>query len=200
MAPPAVAETIGERLRRLRGERGLSQRQLAAPGITAAYISRIEAGMRQPSVKALRLLARRLDLSPEYLETGMDLKEEQERELRLAEAELELRLNDDVPSAEQHFRELLEEAHGAQDTHAATRARVGLGFAAARKGDYMEAVSMLEEALASGTLSPLSNPDVYNALAHAHAALGTPRRAVEVLERCLAEVREQAPDDVASEV
>jgi transcriptional regulator with XRE-family HTH domain len=200
MAPPAVAETIGERLRRLRRERGLSQRQLAAPGITAAYISRIEAGMRQPSVKALRLLARRLDLSPEYLETGMDLKEEQERELRLAEAELELRLNDDVPTAEQHFRELLEEAQDAQDTHAAMRARVGLGFAGGRKGDYVEAVSKLEEALASGTLSPLSNPDVYTALAHAHAALGTPRLAVEVLERCLTEVREQAPDDVASEV
>jgi transcriptional regulator with XRE-family HTH domain len=193
-------ETIGERLRRLRREHGLSQRQLAAPGVTAAYISRIEAGMRQPSVKALRLLARRLDVSPDYLETGMDVREEHERELRLADAELELRLNDDIAAAEQHFRALLDEAVAAHDAHAATRARVGIGFAAVRKGDYAEAVSQLEEGLASGRLSPLSNPDVYTALAHARAALGTPRRGVELLERCLTEVREQAPDDVASEV
>ena len=47
-------ETIGVRLKRLRLERGLSQRELAAPGVSYAYISRIEAGARQPSVKALR--------------------------------------------------------------------------------------------------------------------------------------------------
>jgi len=193
-------ERIGERLRRLRRERGLSQRQIAAPGVTAAYISRIEAGAREPSVKALRLLARRLDVSPDYLETGVDLKEEQALELRLAEAELELRLDDDVGAAGQHFRALLEEARAARDRNAATRAQIGIGFVASRNGDHVEAASVLEEALDEGTLSPLSNPDVYTTLAHAYAALGTPRRAVELLELCLAEVRRQAPDDVASEV
>src|SRR5256885_1194068 len=47
-------ETVGQRLRRLRRERGLSQRELASPGVSYAYISRIEAGARRPSVKALR--------------------------------------------------------------------------------------------------------------------------------------------------
>ncbi|HEY4908360.1 MAG TPA: helix-turn-helix transcriptional regulator, partial [Methylomirabilota bacterium] len=42
-SPPAAGETIGERLKRLRLERGLSQRELAAPGVSYAYISRIEA-------------------------------------------------------------------------------------------------------------------------------------------------------------
>ena len=193
-------ERIGERLSRLRRERGLSQRQLAAPGVTAAYISRIEAGARQPSVKALRMLARRLNVSADYLETGVDLREDQARELRLAEAELVLRLNDDVETAERHFRALLEEARAGQDSDAATRARIGLAFVASRKGDHYEAMSKLMEALTEGSLSPLANPDVYTTLAHAHAALGAPRQAVELLERCLTEVREQAPDDVASEV
>src|SRR5205085_10746593 len=48
------AETIGQRLRRLRTERRLSQRELSSPGVSYAYISRIEAGTRQPSVKAPR--------------------------------------------------------------------------------------------------------------------------------------------------
>jgi len=66
-------ETIGQRLRRLRLERGLSQRELSAPGVSYAYISRIEAGTRQPSVKALRKLAPKLGVSTEYLETGSQM-------------------------------------------------------------------------------------------------------------------------------
>src|SRR5207249_8775245 len=85
---PAAGETIGERLKRLRLERGYSQRELAAPGVSYAYISRIEAGTRQPSVKALRRLAVKLNISADYLERGSDLDPEGERELRLADLEL----------------------------------------------------------------------------------------------------------------
>src|SRR6266567_3556854 len=92
-------ETIGERLRRLRLEGGLSQRELSSPGVSYAYISRIEAGARRPSVKALRKLARKLGVSVEYLETGSDLRDVDEREMRLADAELQLRLNDESPEA-----------------------------------------------------------------------------------------------------
>lgn len=65
-------ETVGRRLRRLRHERGLSQRELSSRGVSYAYISRIEAGQRRPSVKALRVLATKLAVSAEYLETGFD--------------------------------------------------------------------------------------------------------------------------------
>lgn len=68
-----MTETVGQRLKRLRLERGISQRDLACDGASYAYISRIEAGTRTPSVKALRLLAARLDVSVEYLETGHDV-------------------------------------------------------------------------------------------------------------------------------
>src|SRR5437763_4786585 len=63
-------EPIGVRLRRLRLERGLSQRDLSSPGVSYAYISRIEAGARTPSVKAMRLLAQKLGVTVEQLETG----------------------------------------------------------------------------------------------------------------------------------
>jgi transcriptional regulator with XRE-family HTH domain len=66
----AKRESIGQRLRRLRTERELSQRDLSSPGVSYAYISRIEAGARTPSVKALRLLAQKLGVTVEQLETG----------------------------------------------------------------------------------------------------------------------------------
>src|SRR3954471_7886398 len=94
------AETIGARLRRLRVERGFSQRELSSPGVSYAYISRIEAGARRPSVKALRQLARKLGVYVESLETGSGLREVDELDLRLADAELELRLADDPEKAQ----------------------------------------------------------------------------------------------------
>src|SRR5438094_4128314 len=93
-ALPAAGEAIGQRLKRLRLERGLSQRELAAPGVSYAYISRIEAGTRQPSVKALRRLATKLGVTADYLETGSDLDPEDARELRLSELELAVRLGE----------------------------------------------------------------------------------------------------------
>src|ERR671931_1843508 len=78
-------ESIGQRLRRLRLEKGLSQRDLAVPGVSYAYISRIEAGTRQPSVKALRKLAAKLGVTADYLETGADLAPAGGRGRRLAE-------------------------------------------------------------------------------------------------------------------
>src|SRR5918999_293058 len=193
-------ETIGRRLRRLRLERGFSQRELSSPGVSYAYISRIEAGTRQPSVKALRKLAAKLGVSAEYLETGKDVRDVELRELRLADAELELRLSDDPQPAEAELRKLLEESLEAGDAASATRAQVGLGFAAAEQGRQAEAVQLLEEAIASGGVLPAARPDVYTTLGRAYAASGTPRRAVELFERCLADLEEQAPEDMASRV
>jgi transcriptional regulator with XRE-family HTH domain len=65
-------ETVGERVQRLRLARGMSQRQLAEPGVSYAYISRIEAGARTPSARALRRLAAKLGVTAAYLETGKD--------------------------------------------------------------------------------------------------------------------------------
>src|SRR5207253_3377597 len=103
-------EPIGVRLKRLRLERSLSQRELSSPGVSYAYISRIEAGARTPSVKALRMLARKLQVSVEYLETGRDVAESERRELRLADAELAIRFGEDTSDAERQLLEVREEA------------------------------------------------------------------------------------------
>jgi transcriptional regulator with XRE-family HTH domain len=115
------AETIGARLKRLRLQRGLSQRDLSSPGVSYAYISRIEAGARSPSVKALRKLAQKLKVSVEYLETGRDIREVDDRELRLADAELDLRLSGGSPDLEQKLEQIRTEATAGGDVGAARR-------------------------------------------------------------------------------
>jgi len=64
--------TIGDRIRQRRLALGLSQRELASEGVSYAYISRIEANTRRPSVRALRKLAVKLNVSAHWLETGED--------------------------------------------------------------------------------------------------------------------------------
>jgi transcriptional regulator with XRE-family HTH domain len=68
----ARKETVGQRVKRLRGEAGLSQRALCKglDRVTYAYISRIEADARQPSLSTLRKIASRLGVTALYLETG----------------------------------------------------------------------------------------------------------------------------------
>ena len=63
---------VGRRVRSKRLEHQLSQRELASPGVSYAYISRIEAGTRVPSAKALSLLAQKLAVSPLWLATGRE--------------------------------------------------------------------------------------------------------------------------------
>jgi transcriptional regulator with XRE-family HTH domain len=186
-------ETIGERLRRIRLERGLSQRDLSGPGISYAYISRVEAGLRNPSVKALRMLAAKLGVTADYLERGTVLGGGELRELRLTELELRIRLDDEF--AVDELNEILAEATEHADHTAAARVRVALGLAASARSDHAETVEQLEAAIASDLVSPVARPDVYATLGRAYAARGAPRTAVALFERVLAELEEIAPQD-----
>src|SRR5947207_14005515 len=80
---------VGERLKVARERAGLSQRQLSFPGCSPAYISRIEAGDRIPSLQLLREMGKRLGVSEDYLATGAERADES---AAMADAELALRL------------------------------------------------------------------------------------------------------------
>ena len=190
---PAAGETIGERLKRLRLERGLSQRELAAPGVSYAYISRIEAGTRQPSVKALRRLASKLGVSADYLETGSDLDPSAARELRL-----------DGPRARGQARRARGGRAGDRGCarrrrrrrghSAALRARVALAQLALERGEYEAAASRLELALADEVFAPVERFDIYANLGRAYASSGRPDRAAELFQSCIDGVVEAGGD------
>jgi transcriptional regulator with XRE-family HTH domain len=179
----AAGETIGQRLKRLRLERGLSQRELAAPGVSYAYISRIEAGTRQPSVKALRKLAAKLAVSADYLESGSELDPDSARELRLADLELAVRLGDSDGS-EKALETILAESEAAADASCAFRARVALAAVREEHNDVAGAIELLEAAVRDEFVEPAEHVDVFSQLGRAYAAAGRTPQAVQLFENC----------------
>jgi tetratricopeptide (TPR) repeat protein len=151
-------------------------------------------------VKALRMLARKLEVSPEYLETGSELRDVDERELRLADAELQLRVGGEPEAAREAFASLLREASDAGDVPSAARARTGLGLAAAQLGEHARAAELLQEAIDFGGSRPTDRPDVYSTLARSYAAVGASAKAIDLLEQCLAEIERDEPGNVGAYV
>lgn len=70
-------ETLGEAIHRRRTGMGLSQRALgSAAGVSAAFVSQVEHGHRQPSLDVLQRLAEALDTVPAgLLSSGSDVGE-----------------------------------------------------------------------------------------------------------------------------
>jgi len=66
----AVAARVGTNIREVRTKLGMTQAQLAAPEFSISYISAIERGKIRPSLKALSVLARRLDVPLTFLLEG----------------------------------------------------------------------------------------------------------------------------------
>jgi len=59
---------VGQKLRELRLKRGLSQTKLAQEvGVSQTFISALEMGLKQPSLKTLLALADALSVSPDEL-------------------------------------------------------------------------------------------------------------------------------------
>jgi transcriptional regulator with XRE-family HTH domain len=178
-------ETVGQRIRRLRLAKGLSQRQLASGGTGEAYISLVERGKRKPSLRVLRHFAGRLGVDVEYLESGRSIPPSKERGLRLADAELELRLSHDLDRAASVLRELL-----AEDVRDGLEGRIrsALGAVAARRGDYPETIRQLEAVIAAGAAAPEAQPDTYEVLGRAYLATGASPMAITLLQSCVAAV------------
>ena len=86
------AVAAGRRLKEARLAAGLSQRQLAFPGCSAAYISRLEAGQRVASLQLLRKIAAKLGADEEFLATG--IARERPFPAELVDADVALRLDD----------------------------------------------------------------------------------------------------------
>jgi transcriptional regulator with XRE-family HTH domain len=67
----APAHGLGQHIRRLRRERGMTLEQLASlAGISASHLSRLERGQTQPSFKVAAALANHLGVAPSDLLAG----------------------------------------------------------------------------------------------------------------------------------
>jgi transcriptional regulator with XRE-family HTH domain len=172
------AVAVGRRLREAREQAGLSQRQLAFEGCSAAYISRVESGGRIPSPAVLRQLASRLRVTESWLAKGQETVTADEQ---LREAEIALRL-DNVELARALYAAVRDDT---VDGEARSAALEGLAEIALRVGDPEEAVALAEDALAMTGEQPEDRPSLANCLARAYAASGEIAPAIAVLERCV---------------
>jgi len=174
------AEAVGRRLKEARLEAGLSQRQLAFPGCSAAYISRLEAGERVPSLQLLRKLGAKLEVDEEYLATGT--ARGHQLPVELVDADVALRL-DDLDLAAELFEGVLQTS---ADRRARAEALAGLARLAFRRGDPRSAIEGIEDALRLAPELEAISASLMETLARAYATVGELESAIGVLERGIA--------------
>ncbi|MGW2847899.1 tetratricopeptide repeat protein [Streptomyces sp. NPDC001274] len=194
-APEEGPEPLGRRVQRLRTERGLTQRQLAEPSYTPAYVSTVEAGRVRPSEAALRHLADRLGVTYEELATGRPAHLATALRLRLVEAQRTLATGA-AEDAAADYAVLLDEAarHGLDEERAT--ALLGLGHCALETGDLPVAREHFEaaELLLADAPLPRRAPAV-RGRAVAHLLAGELRYACYLLESAIDELNASGLQD-----
>ncbi|MCX4545624.1 helix-turn-helix domain-containing protein [Streptomyces sp. NBC_01565] len=179
---------IGRRVQRLRTERGLTQRQLADPAYTPAYISTLESGKVRPSETALRFLAGRLGTSYEELATGRPAHLATELRLGLTDAQRALATGA-ADEAAVRYRRLLTDAEHLGLAAERAEALLGLGECALESGELTDAVRHFEaseQLLAGEPLPRRARPIRGRAVAHLLA--GELRYACYLLESAIDEL------------
>lgn len=128
---------VGARIREARLAAGLKQRELTFDGCTPAYLSRVEAGQRIPSLQILTKLAERLGTTPEFLAIGKHPEPDP-----LFDAELAARTGDTGLA-----RRLYGDAQASGPPVVSARAEAALGRLAFDEGDHETAAELLDSAL-----------------------------------------------------
>jgi transcriptional regulator with XRE-family HTH domain len=81
--PEGSEESLGQRIRRIRGQRGMSLAKVGGSDFTRAFLSQIELGKARPSLRVLRVIAARLGTEVEYLLEGRQAGLERELALEM---------------------------------------------------------------------------------------------------------------------
>ncbi|GGX93409.1 transcriptional regulator [Streptomyces anandii JCM 4720] len=188
-------ETIGRRVQQLRRERGLTQRQLAEPAYTPAYISTLEAGRVRPSDEALRHIAGRLGVAFEELATGRPAHLATDLRLRMTEAQRTLATGEAGRAAGSYARLLAEaELHDLAEVRA--EALLGLGECALETGELAAGREYFERAEQVLAAEPLpARVPALRGRAVSHYLAGELRYAVYLFESTLDELNRSGLHD-----
>jgi len=65
-------ETLGQRIQRIRKDRGLSLKDVVGDDFSRAFLNQVELGRSRPSIRVLRIIADRLGTEVEYLLQGRE--------------------------------------------------------------------------------------------------------------------------------
>ena len=190
---------VGARIRQLRREQGLSQKDLIEPTASASFLSLIESGARQPSQEVLAHIAERLGVEAEELVTGRSPHAEIHLELRLQEAREQLRLGR-IDEAGEAATEVASGARELGIPRVEAKCYELLASIEERRNITDSALALYRKAetLWRGEPSHLRFQAVAG-IARCLQVLGDPRYGVHVLESYLLELeREGLPDPIAT--
>jgi transcriptional regulator with XRE-family HTH domain len=132
-----AGESLGDRIRKLRMERGMSLAKVVGVDFSRAFLNQVELNKSRPSIRVLRVIADRLGAPVDYLLDGSTPS--LDREIALEKARLELARGD--------FRRCLsaiEPALDAKEWPLGVDARLCAGEAMLRLGRGEEATRLLE--------------------------------------------------------
>lgn len=174
---------LGGRVRAVRLAMSLTQSDVAAAGVSVAYLSRIESGQRRPTLKVLGRLADRLEVSIEHLLGEVPPSELEEIRLTLEYAELSLESGEPQEAANR-AGEALERLGGTTRDGLHERARFVYARALEALGRSDDAIVELEE-LIGGPVSDLMRIKVGIALSRVYRETGDLGRAIDIGERIL---------------
>lgn len=172
-------------MRRLRLASGMTQKELAAPKYSYAYVSTIEAGRRTPSKEAIEHFASRLGVTPDELATGRPADLAAKLELRLQEAHVAMSAGR-LDEADRAFGAIAKEARRYRLVRIHARAEEGLGLREERRARPEDALTHFERAEDLLRSEPPTEwVDAAAGRARCFEALGDVRYAIFILESLL---------------
>jgi len=177
------ASILGRRLRAARSAAGLTQAELAADDVSAAYVSRIEAGQRRPEAMLLERMAARLGVElTALLHDPADQRDDEQR-LQLDHAELS-QISGDHETALARVDELLSDwsADSLASKELVRRANQIRSLALEGVGRTDEAIRLLED-LVKDPQADVSWLKAVIALSRCYRESGDFSRAIDVGER-----------------
>jgi len=177
---------LGSRIKSIRCERGLTQAELAGPTLSESYVSLIESGKRRPGRRSLDAIAERLEVTVDEL-TAHVVPVDPQVSFAMAFVDLAL-LNGDLDSARSATAAIR------QDSRLDPRSAAKLVSVEARlaesEGDLETATLLLEQVLEDSNTDPAAWSEAATSLVRCHRERGNLVEAIEVGERCVAQLVE----------
>jgi tetratricopeptide (TPR) repeat protein len=201
-----LGKSVGAKIRAVRLSMKYTQTRLAAPDFSVSYISAIERGKIQPSLRALEILANRLGMPSAQLippdnqgnhaigfTTNAAKSDEALIELSLLEAQLYI-LQGDANKAIADLSELsTNKLHKRHLLHQ----RILLGWAYLLTYQLQKCMNTLAEAesFANELNDVSSSLRIYDLIGAAYASMGDPARALQAHQHCLRLIGKAQPQD-----
>jgi tetratricopeptide (TPR) repeat protein len=195
---------LGERLRTLRVNAGLTQTDLAGERFSKEYVSQIERGKTRPTQETIAWLAQRLGVDPGFLASGVSADERGRIETSLARAEA-LSEKHDYAEALDEFDRIRPAVLGIASPELEVRVLAGEAWALMRTGEVKQAMELLHRARAmteDAVFSDVDRADVLFRLGACRLELSSIQTAIGLFNEALtlAEQSELPCDRLRAEI